>query len=39
MGIVKTVDIEVNTKKGQKEVKDLEKSIEGVNKEVKESTL
>ena len=38
MGIVKTVDIEVNTKKGQKEVKDLEKSIEGVNKEVKETS-
>jgi len=36
MGTVKTVNIEVNTKKGQKEVKDLEKSIEGVNKEVKE---
>ena len=36
MATVKTVNIEVNTKKGQKEVKDLEKSIEGVNKEVKE---
>lgn len=37
MGIVKTVNIEVNTKKGQKEIKDLEKSIGGVNKEVKET--
>ncbi len=36
MGIVKTVNIEVNTKQGQKEVKDLEKSIESVNKEVKD---
>ena len=36
MGIVKTVNIEVNTKQGQKDVKDLEKSIEGVNKEVKD---
>ena len=36
MATVKTVNIEVNTKKGQKEVKDLEKSIGDVNKEVKE---
>ena len=37
MGIVKTVNIEVNTKKGQKEIKDLNKSIEGVNFEVKDA--
>jgi len=37
MAIVKTVNIEVNTKKGQKEIKDLNKSIEGVNFEVKEA--
>lgn len=37
MGIVKTVNIEVNTKKGQKEIKDLNKSIEGVNFEIKEA--
>jgi hypothetical protein len=36
MGIVKTVNIDVNSKKAQKDVKDLEKSIESVNKEVKE---
>ena len=38
MATVKTVNIEVNTKKGQKEVKDLEKSIGDVNKEVKEES-
>ena len=37
MAIVKTVNIEVNTKKGQKEIKDLNKSIEGVNFEVKDA--
>jgi len=37
MAIVKTVNIEVNTKKGQKEIKDLNKSIEGINFEVKET--
>ena len=37
MAIVKTVNIEVNTKKGQKEIKDLNKSIEGVNFEVKQA--
>ena len=37
MATVKTVNIEVNTKKGQKEIKDLNKSIEGVNFEVKDA--
>ena len=38
MATVKTVNIEVNTKKGQKEAKDLEKSIGDVNKEVKNTS-
>ena len=36
MAIDKTINIDINTKKGQKDVKDLEKSIGDVNKEVKE---
>ena len=37
MAIEKTINIDVNSKKAQKDVKDLEKSIEGVNKEVQET--
>jgi len=38
MAIEKTINIDVNSKKAQKDVKNLEKSIEGVNKEVKDTT-
>lgn len=38
MAIEKTINIDVNSKKAQKDVENLEKSIEGVNKEVKETT-
>ena len=38
MAIVKTVNIEVNSKNAQKDVKALEKSIEGVNIEAKEAS-
>ena len=31
MAIEKTINIDVNSKKAQKDVKNLEKSIEGVN--------
>ena len=37
MAIEKTINIDVNSKKAQKDVKDLEKSIEGVNKEVQDT--
>ena len=37
MAIEKTIDINVNSKKAQKGLNDLEKSIDGVNKEVKET--
>ena len=38
MAIEKTINIDVNSKKAQKDVKDLEKSIGDVNKEVKQTT-
>jgi len=38
MAIEKTINIDVNSKKAQKEVKDLEKAVEGVNEEVKETS-
>ncbi len=38
MAIEKTVVIKTDTKSSQKEIKDLEKSVEGVNKEVKETS-
>jgi hypothetical protein len=37
MAIEKTIDINVNSKQAQKGLNDLEKSIDGVNKEVKET--
>ena len=38
MAIEKTINIDVNSKKATKGIKDLEKSIDGVNKEVKETS-
>jgi hypothetical protein len=37
MAVEKTINLNVNTKGAQKNVKDLEKSVEGVNNEVKET--
>ena len=36
--VEKTIVIKTDTKSSQKEVKELEKAVEGVNKEVKETT-
>jgi actin-related protein len=38
MAIEKTINLNVNTKDAQKEVKNLEKAVEGVNEEVKETS-
>ena len=38
MAIEKTINLNVNTKGAQKEVKNLEKAVEGVNEEVKETS-
>tara|TARA_R100001460_G_scaffold553_4_gene2710 strand:- start:287 stop:2128 length:1842 start_codon:yes stop_codon:yes gene_type:complete len=38
MAIEKTINIDVNSKKAQKEVENLEKAVEGVNEEVKETS-
>ena len=37
MAITKTINLEVNTKKAENSFKQLEKSVDGVNKEVKET--